>query len=160
MLKSVNEHFKRPRPPDDRYDIFGKNVANVLRDVLAPQRILAEKFINDVLFHAQMGTLTTSHVLTQVPQLPLPQHYAGPPTVQSASPNSTAVPYFAAGNSYYNRNPTKMPQQEGRQPQKPPVYHQLNQCTGAPNELSPLNDSTEGITVSHFVSTFRPEDGQ
>ncbi|KAF5281061.1 hypothetical protein FQR65_LT14877 [Abscondita terminalis] len=140
---SVNEHFKRPRSPENRHDIFGKNGVNVLRDMLPTQRTLTKKFINDVLFHGQMDSLTSSHVL-QMP-LPLPQHYEGPPTVQSASPNFTAILYFAARNSYYNYNPQTIPQQEGRQPQNLSVYQQLIQFSGTPNDLPPFYNLIEGV---------------
>lgn len=64
VLVSVGEHFKKPREPkqEDRFDIFGKNVASKLREVENNnklQRILAEKQINDVLFDAEMGNLTS-----------------------------------------------------------------------------------------------------
>lgn len=167
VLQSVNEHFKRPRPSEDRFDTFGKNVANVLRDVLTPQRILAEKFISDVLFHAQMGTLTSSHELTKVPQLLLPQHQVPPASIQSASSNP---PYFSSNSQYYN--PIQMPQsqqttephftQSPRQPYQPSaplLYQQLNQTTtsSAPTQISPLPDSDDGITVSNFVRSYNPD---
>ncbi|CAH1987094.1 unnamed protein product [Acanthoscelides obtectus] len=56
VLATVNNHFKRPRTADDRFDIVGKNVAMKLRDLTNDQRRLAEKFINDVLFEAEGGT--------------------------------------------------------------------------------------------------------
>ncbi|KAG8335677.1 hypothetical protein J6590_062499 [Homalodisca vitripennis] len=181
LLQTVNEHFKHPRPSEDRHDIFGKNVANVLREVLVPQRILAEKFINDVLFHAQMGTLTSSHGFTKVPRFP--QHHEVPLPVQSASTNSTT---FFDNNSYCGYNQMGMPLQSpgpsgyhlnqsasapnqlspnndslgGRKTKKPPFYQQLTQLTRTPTELSPHNDADEGITASRFVSSYLPDDEQ
>ncbi|XP_077300444.1 uncharacterized protein LOC143921154 [Arctopsyche grandis] len=61
VLKTVKEHFKCP---DDNQDFFAKNVGKVLREVTKMQRIIAEKLIGEVLFHAQMGTLNTSHTFT------------------------------------------------------------------------------------------------
>nr|CAI5836731.1 unnamed protein product [Callosobruchus analis] len=60
VLQSVNEHFKRPPVKEDRFDIqvFGKNVAMILRELPKQQRLLAEKIINDTLFQAEMDTLT------------------------------------------------------------------------------------------------------
>nr|CAI5851484.1 unnamed protein product [Callosobruchus analis] len=58
VLQSVNEHFKRPPVKEDHIDIFGKNVAMVLRELPKQQRLLAEKIINDTLFQAEMDTLT------------------------------------------------------------------------------------------------------
>lgn len=151
VLQTVHEHFKRPRLPDDRHNIF----ANVLRNVPTPQWILAEKFINDVLFQAQMGTLSTSPRLTEGPQLSLPQHHEIPPfSTQSASSSSGAIPYLPACNSYHNYISTAMPQQF----HEPPVYHQPTKSTRTPNLQPPVNDSTEGITALHFVPTFRDDE--
>lgn len=98
-----------------------------------------------------MGTLTSSNVLTQVSQQPFNEQYIGPPTVHGTySSHSNAIPYFKSGNSFCNTNQTTMSRQEGNQPQNT----QANRI----NELSPY-DSTEIITVSHFVSSFSPEDG-
>lgn len=58
VLLSVQDHFKRPLPQDDRFDIFGENVAMKLRDLAKEQRILAENIINEALFLAEMDTLT------------------------------------------------------------------------------------------------------
>lgn len=64
VLTTVNDHFKRPIQSDDRFDIFGKNVAMKLRDVTKEQRILAENIINEALFLAEMNTLTISHKIS------------------------------------------------------------------------------------------------
>nr|CAI5834835.1 unnamed protein product [Callosobruchus analis] len=58
VLQSVNEPFKRPPVKEGRFDIFGKNVAMILRELPKQQRLLAAKIINDTLFQAEMGTLT------------------------------------------------------------------------------------------------------
>ncbi|GBP09543.1 hypothetical protein EVAR_76553_1 [Eumeta japonica] len=58
VLHSVNEHFKRPLLKDDRFDIFGKNIAIKLRELPKQQRLIAEKIINETLFQAEMGNLT------------------------------------------------------------------------------------------------------
>ncbi|KAL9708320.1 hypothetical protein quinque_011838 [Culex quinquefasciatus] len=44
-------------PAEDRFDVYGRNVAMKLRQLPNDQRMLAEKAINDVLFEAEMGTL-------------------------------------------------------------------------------------------------------
>lgn len=61
VLRSVNDHFKRPRNVDDRFDVYGKNIGMKLRELPKQQRILAEKIINETLFLAEMGSLTMSH---------------------------------------------------------------------------------------------------
>jgi hypothetical protein len=61
-LETIEHHFKRPKTKEDRYDIFGKNVALKMRDISShTQRLLAEKLINDALFMAEMGHLSVSH---------------------------------------------------------------------------------------------------
>lgn len=61
VLLTVQDHFKRPLQRDDRFDIFGKNVAMKLRDLAKEQRILAEGIINEALFLAEMDRLTIGH---------------------------------------------------------------------------------------------------
>nr|CAH7746856.1 unnamed protein product [Callosobruchus chinensis] len=58
VLQCVNENFNRPSVKEDRFDIFGKNVAMILRELPKQQRLLADQIINDTLFQAEMGTLT------------------------------------------------------------------------------------------------------
>ncbi|CAL1540797.1 unnamed protein product [Lymnaea stagnalis] len=53
---------------EDRFDIFGKNVAVKLRDLQIHQRILAEKLINDALYEAELGHLTESYQLVNYDQ--------------------------------------------------------------------------------------------
>jgi hypothetical protein len=43
---------------EDMFEITGKHVASKLRILTKEQRIIAEKLINDVLYAAQLGTLT------------------------------------------------------------------------------------------------------
>lgn len=94
VLLSVYEHFMRPKVQEDRFDIFGENVAMKLRDLPTHQRLLAERFINEALFEAEMGILTTSHKLILPPQrqfrtmTPSPQQYERQqyPQFDSATP--------------------------------------------------------------------------
>ena len=65
VLLSVNEGFSRPQMLEDRFDIFGKNVAVKLRDLPKQQRIICEKLINDALYAAEMGSLTIDHTLSK-----------------------------------------------------------------------------------------------
>lgn len=58
VLLSVREHFKKPQEVEDRYDHFGKTVAMRVRSLEKRQRLIAEKMINDILFEAEMGSLT------------------------------------------------------------------------------------------------------
>ncbi|CAH1995857.1 unnamed protein product [Acanthoscelides obtectus] len=59
VLQVVKEHFKRPLLSEDRFDIFGENVAMRLRDLPIQQMLIAEKIINDSLFQAN-GQLETA----------------------------------------------------------------------------------------------------
>nr|CAI5839221.1 unnamed protein product [Callosobruchus analis] len=85
-LATINNHFKRRRTANDRFDIVGKNVAMKLSDLTNDQRRLAEKFINDILFEAEAGTLTPHHKLTYHSPLPNCYHlsstYSGWPCSQ------------------------------------------------------------------------------
>lgn len=49
---------------ESEFDIIGKNVAKKLEKLPTQMQILAEKLINDVLFEAQMGTLSRTSVIT------------------------------------------------------------------------------------------------
>jgi len=64
VLLNVNNHYKRLTKSDDRFDIFGKNVAMKLRDLNREQRILVENIINKALFLAEMDTLTIGHKIS------------------------------------------------------------------------------------------------
>ncbi|XP_023228021.1 uncharacterized protein LOC111628457 [Centruroides sculpturatus] len=63
ILLTVKDHFKKPHVQNDRFDIFGKNVAMKLRGLPKQQMLIAEKLINETLFQAEMGTLTLFHKL-------------------------------------------------------------------------------------------------
>ncbi|CAG4995274.1 unnamed protein product [Parnassius apollo] len=64
VLLTVQDHFKSPVQRDDRFNIFGKNVAMKLRDLPKEQRILAEGIINEALFLAEMDKLTIDHKIS------------------------------------------------------------------------------------------------
>lgn len=68
VLQHVNEHFKQPKPPEDRFDVFGKNVAMKLRDLPRQQRVIAEKLINDALSEGEMNNLNMTHRITSFTQ--------------------------------------------------------------------------------------------
>lgn len=58
VLLSVRDHFKKPQTVEDRYDFFGKTVAIRLRGLENRKGLIAEKMINDILFEAEMGSLS------------------------------------------------------------------------------------------------------
>ncbi|XP_064089470.1 uncharacterized protein LOC135203599 [Macrobrachium nipponense] len=66
VLGAIEDHFKKPKPAEDRYDVLGKHAAEKMRAVQDNiQRILAEKIISDALFMAEMGQLTMTHSIQQ-----------------------------------------------------------------------------------------------
>nr|CAI5834223.1 unnamed protein product [Callosobruchus analis] len=109
VLATVNNHFKRPRTTDDRFDIVGKNVATKPRYLTNDQRRLAEKFIDDILFEAEGRTLTPHHKLTYHPPLSNRYHssstYSGRPTPILAAQVFNYPQYYHYLNSCYSRTP-------------------------------------------------------
>uniref|UniRef100_A0A2A4JLJ7 MADF domain-containing protein n=1 Tax=Heliothis virescens TaxID=7102 RepID=A0A2A4JLJ7_HELVI len=60
--KSRTETVRDSLPAhNDRFDIFGANVAAKLRDLSKRQRIFAENLINETLFEAEMDNLTVTY---------------------------------------------------------------------------------------------------
>lgn len=59
MLVTVRNHFKRPAPVEDRYDLVGKTMAKRLRALDKRRLLLAEKIIYDTMFKTEMGNLNT-----------------------------------------------------------------------------------------------------
>ncbi|KAF5272444.1 hypothetical protein FQA39_LY07912 [Lamprigera yunnana] len=59
ILVSVRDHFKKPPPQDDRYDLMGKSIALRIRALEKRQRLIVEKKINDIIFEAEMGLMNT-----------------------------------------------------------------------------------------------------
>lgn len=43
---------------EDAFQVFGKHVGNKLRNVNSQQNAIAQKLISDILFEAELGTLT------------------------------------------------------------------------------------------------------
>ena len=59
LMQTTEQHFQRPKSKEDKYDVFGRNVAHKLRDIQDnTQRLLMEKIINDALFMGAMNQLT------------------------------------------------------------------------------------------------------
>lgn len=74
-LVTIEDFLKKPKLKEerleDRYDILGRCVALKMRDISDnTQKLLAEKIINETLFLAEMGQLTTSHSISKVNSLP------------------------------------------------------------------------------------------
>ena len=63
ILSIVGQKLQDSRNQDE-YDIIGKNVAEKLRKIEPMMKIYAEKLINDVLFEAQLGTLSRESCIT------------------------------------------------------------------------------------------------
>lgn len=54
--------------PEPQEITFGKNVGQQLKDIEQRQKIIAQKLISDILFHAKLGNLHDSSMITLVPQ--------------------------------------------------------------------------------------------
>lgn len=52
---------------EDSHDLFGKLVADKLRQMDKSTAVLAEKIINEILYEALLGNLTPSSALTFIP---------------------------------------------------------------------------------------------
>lgn len=72
-LSKTSEPESR-RPPEDKFDIYGKKIAYDMRDIDRRQQIIAEKLINDVLYYAKLGSLTASASVTTSQSVTQPFH--------------------------------------------------------------------------------------
>ncbi|KAF5273659.1 hypothetical protein FQA39_LY07349 [Lamprigera yunnana] len=59
MDEVMRDHFKKPPPQDDRYDLMGKSIALRIRALEKRQRLIVEKKLNDIIFEAEMGLMNT-----------------------------------------------------------------------------------------------------
>lgn len=55
---------------EDKYDLFGKYIADKLRSMDPTQSKFAERLISEVLFEAEMGTINRDHKLIEVGTMP------------------------------------------------------------------------------------------
>jgi len=141
-LLSVKDHFKQPQIKDDRFDVFGKNVAMKLRDLSNSQRVLAEKLINDILFEAEMNNLTISHKLVQQNQ----QNY-GPYSYDSASPSTSHSTGSDKSCKVYNYPQTRIQTEFNNQ-----SFIPFNSVQHSPQiESSPENSLH---TLASYISNF------
>jgi hypothetical protein len=89
VLSLVNDRLQ-DLGKEDMFEITGKSVASKLRILTKEQRIIAEKLINDVLYEAQLGSLTrNSRLIVNEPHghtSPMVHSHCGtePATVGSA----------------------------------------------------------------------------
>lgn len=84
VLLSVRDHFKKPSPQEDRYDLMGKSIAMRIRSLEKRQRLIVEKRINDLLFEAEMGMLN-------VPTSSYSSEYLSSPSSSTSSPSPSAA---------------------------------------------------------------------
>lgn len=154
VLATVRDHFKAPQTQLDRFDLLGKTVSIKLRSVDKTQALIAEKIITDILFEAEMGTLTRasaynynvhynspashSSIVTLCPT-PLVNNYPNNFSSASQSPNvtprATPSPNFSASQS---PNVTPCP-------------------TPSPNFSAPSQNLEETVlnnSAASFVSTY------
>lgn len=95
VLQLAEEKLKEIKD-EDAFDVFGKHIAFKLRSLTERQNMFAQKLINDVIFEAQMETLTKDFKIINCAKKP--QHissYNGSVVPQS----SAEIPItFAFGN--------------------------------------------------------------
>ncbi|XP_052872543.1 uncharacterized protein LOC128277965 [Anopheles cruzii] len=65
VMKLVGRTLQSLENEDD-FQVFGKYVANKLRNVSGEQCIIAQKLISDVLFEAEMGSLTRKFRMVEI----------------------------------------------------------------------------------------------
>lgn len=162
ILTTVNNHFKQPRVADDRFDIYGKNVAMKLRDLSSEQRRMAEKFMNDVLFEAEGGNLTMFHKFAYQP----PSHHSpvsiNPPnnfqtmyspghTVNSNSSGPSVQPFSTTSHQQLMlMNPQSSSNQDQCQGQNDSYQ---SHTTGVQQmEPAPLHEETLSSYFSSFLN--------
>lgn len=151
VLLTVKDHFKQPQIREDRFDIFRKNVAMKLRDLSTPQRVMAEKLINDVLFEGEMENLSTSHKLSYGSNSQSfrmnPLHY--PQSMGYGSASSSTSSFSAQSPLHQHYLPT--PQFQTQFPEK----SFLPLSNNPQSEITARNAKDK---VSSFLSSFTNND--
>lgn len=97
VLMNVKEYFKPAKTTDDRYDIFGKMVAMKLRDLRSDQKRWAEKFIFDILFEAEGGSLDGNFAFVR--RMPSTSQYSSFPDTQYRPSHEYLADNYASTHS-------------------------------------------------------------
>lgn len=89
---------------------FGKNVGQQLQDIEARQKIIAQKLISDVLFHAKLGNLTDSSLISlgyQPAPYQIPTYVPQTQVLQQTYTNfpTSTQPTFNEPSTSYTRQP-------------------------------------------------------
>jgi len=112
-LHSVIKDRLQDLGKEDMFEITGKNVASNLRILTKEQRIIAEKLINDVLYEAQLGTLTrNSRLILNEPHgctsAVVHSHYVNEPvTVGSAQRSHCVTEPVTVGSAQHSHYVTE-----------------------------------------------------
>lgn len=161
QVMSLVEEKLQSLKPDDSFDVFGKHVANKLRSVSKQQNMIAQKLINDVLFEADMESLTRTFKVLDVGQS---QSSFRPSNVFRVTAPNPSSPYYSAQQpleSYYQKDSGQQtqinrPNQQNisyetiQQSQSVPPVNQQNQNTGAKWSTS----GTENSSLIEYYSNF------
>ncbi|XP_054259939.1 uncharacterized protein LOC128994012 [Macrosteles quadrilineatus] len=131
VLTTVQNHFKTPKNPDDRFDAFGKTIALKLRELPNDQRRWAEKFINDVLFEAEGGNLGSNFALVNQRPYEYQQYQSFSPRQFPPMRNISTTNYSPStsiSSQHGNSTPYQSPQsnQNVTPPPNSQVYVDLN----------------------------------
>ncbi|KAG8334640.1 hypothetical protein J6590_085956 [Homalodisca vitripennis] len=154
---------------EDAFQVFGKHVANKLRDVSTSQNAIAQKLISDVLFKAELGTLTRNFQivnmasqrqddfnltnLTNWHQQNMPQHLRMPNT------HSSHVGQYHSFSQPMLRNyvPEQLthPQEYETIGQTPTVSRIIPQ-EGKQDQQTHASQGLAHSSAANYMSTFQP----
>ncbi|KAG8319797.1 hypothetical protein J6590_083776 [Homalodisca vitripennis] len=165
VMKLVGKNLESLQA-DDTFQVFGKHVANKLRDVYTSQNAIAQKLIFDVLFEAELGTLTRNFQivnmasqrqddfnLTNWHQQNMPQHLRMPNT------HSSHVGQYHSFSQPMPRNyvPEQLthPQEYETIGQTPTVSRIIPQ-EGEQDQQTHASQGLAHSSAANYMSTFQP----
>lgn len=154
---------------EDAFQVFGKHVANKLRDVSTSQNAIAQKLISDVLFEAELGTLTRNFQIVNMAsqrqddfnltnlrnwhQQNMPQHLRMPNTL------SSQVGQYHSFSQPMPRNyvPEQLthPQEYETIGQTPAVSRIIPQ-EGEQDQQTHASQGLAHSSAANYMSTFQP----
>ncbi|KAG8318594.1 hypothetical protein J6590_001715, partial [Homalodisca vitripennis] len=154
---------------EDAFQVFGKHVANKLRDVSTSQNAIAQKLISDVLFEAELGTLTRNFQivnmaiqrqddynltnLTNWHQQNMPQHLRMPNTHSS---------HVGQYHSFSQPMPCNYVPEQLTHPQEyetigqTPTVSRIIPQEGEQNQQTHASQGLAHSSAANYMSTFQP----
>ena len=138
IITSVGKRLTEART-EDSHDIFGRNIANKLRNLPNDQRIYLEKIINDAVFEAELGNLCRNCYV----YVPTPRQVSSNVATYG---NSTSVPMYVP--SYNAGNLSEMAFST-------PSHHTITMSNNGACQNINLDVSTED-NISGFIKNYKP----